>query len=200
MTFLTELYLTHPTLGPLVLLLIYWGIWPGLMFAVAGIFESRPVYLGKGQSRMFWPGDFMLGLVFVMVIGLHAKNPIAWSFCHSAWYYLLTALVHAIIAWFGRIPDGKRYPVGSRNSPTKIAHDFCGYFLSAWLLTSFGIPQIVWSIKTTSFSKCAFEWTVIAVAAVFFLAMTAWDITHPPTSEERLLMHPDKYYPCWRKT
>ena len=146
------------------------------------------------------PGDLMLGVAFSMIIGLRAQDPVPWDFCYQVWYFVATAIGCAIIAVAVRIPDGMRYPKGSRNSPTKITHDFCGYFVSQWVLASLGIPQLVWAIMDAGFAKCTFEWIMIASATVFFLVMLTWDILNPPTKEERLLMHPDKYQPCWKKT
>lgn len=170
------------------------------MFAVAAIFESRKVYLGKGQSRMFFPGDFMLGIAVVMFIGMHAKNPIENVIIYLPFYWMAGAILHALIALVIRKVDVARYPKRSRNSPTKIAHDFCGYFVCTWLIAALGLPQLLWCIKTSSFAKSSMEWIIFAIASAFFIAMTIWDITHPATSQDLLLMHPDDYRPIWKKT
>ena len=169
------------------------------MFIVAAIFESRRVYLGKGQSRMFFPGDFALGIGVVMLIGMNARYRVDWSFFHDKFYWITTAIIHFVIAMVIRMPDIARYPKGSRNSPTKIAHDFCGYFVCFWLLVAIGLPQLIWAICRGGFAICAKEWIIFALAAAFFIVMTVWDIAHLPSSEALLLMHPDKYRPCWKK-
>ena len=195
---LSEFYLAKPY-NPLIMILCFWAFWPGLMFVVAAVFESRKVYLGKGQSRMFFPGDFMLGIGVVMLIGINAKYNVDWAFFHNKYYWIITAIVHLAIAIAIRTPDIARYPKGSRNSPTKIAHDFCGYFVCFWLLASIGLPQLFWAFCAGGFAVCAKEWIVFAFAAAFFIAMTIWDVTHMPTRETLLLMHPDKYQPIWKK-
>lgn len=198
MSFFTDFYLAN-TINPVLMILIYWLFWPGLMFLVAAVFESRKVHLGKGQSRMFFPGDFMLGIIIVMIIGMHAKNPVGYIAIHLPFYWMAGAIFHGLIAFAIRTLDIARYPPGSRNSPTKLIHDFCGYFFCAWLIAGLGLPQLSWCIKTSSFTSCATEWIIFIIAAAFFIAMTIWDITHPATRRDLLLMHPDKYHPIWKK-
>lgn len=198
MSFFTNLYLASP-INPVLMIIVYWIFWPGTMFIVAAVFESRKVYLGKGQSRMFFPGDLTLGVAIVMFIGMHAKNPIESAIFHSPIYWIVGGIFHAFLAFMIRIPDIKHYPLKSRNSPTKIAHDFCGYFICAWMMAALGIPQLIWCVKTSSFGNCITEWVIFMVVAAFFLAMGIWDATYHVTSRDLLLRHPDKYRPIWKK-
>ena len=177
-----------------------WLIWPGAMFASAAIFESRKVYLGPGQSVMFFPGDLALGICIVMVVGMHALNPVGWTQVYQPLYWTVTGILCAGNAYVIHIPDAGRYKdPRSRTSPTKLTHDFFGYFICPWVLAAGGIPELIWSIETKSFSTCWYEWAIFCVAAAFLIGMAVIDITHPPTDEERLLMHPAEYKPCWKK-
>ncbi len=166
---------------PIIMVLLYWAFWPGLMFVVAWVFESRTVYLGSGQSRMFFPGDFVFGIGIVAFIGMYAKNPV-WDFAYTARYWLIMAVLHIILALLMRHGDVMQYPIDSRNSPTKIIHDFCGYFVCFWLPTTLGLPQLIWLIKNPeSFEKTKGNWFVFAGCALFFISILIWDLTHPPS-------------------
>ena len=199
MSFLTEFYLKNPY-NPIIMLLICWLFWPGSMFFSAAVFESRKVYLGKGQSRMFFPGDFFLGVTIIAIVGAIAKNPVGWAQVDKPIYWLATGIFHAVIAVAVHIPDAGRYKaVGSRTSPTKLTHDFFGYFICPWLMASRGLPELFWCVKNLDFSKSPVEWIVILVSFSTFMGLTVYDIKHPPTDEQRLLMHPDNWRPCWKK-
>lgn len=198
MSFLTEFYLSKPY-NPAILVLLYWLFWPGIFFVVAPIFESHPVYLGKGQSRQFFPGDFALGSAIIMLIGLYAKNPAGYAELYISRYPFASALIQAIIVLFARIPDCARYPLRSRSSPTKITHDFCGYFVCGWLLIWYGIPELIWCIQTASFGLTPVEWIVIGASAVLYISMMVVDASHKFTREDLLKMHPDDWRFCWKK-
>jgi hypothetical protein len=179
---------------PLIMLILFWVFWPGGMFIVARLVERRSVYLGKGQSRMFFPGDFMLGLAVINFIGMYAKidsdlGPTIKA-VYSWKYWALTAAIHLVLAILIRIPDCKRYPKYSANSPTKLAHDFSGYFVCFWLIASLGLPRIAWAIKY-SFASAKGHWIIFAFAAAFFISMTVYDLTHPASDADLLLMHPE---------
>lgn len=175
MSFLTEFYLSKPY-NPAILVLLYWLFWPGIFFVVAPIFESHPVYLGKGQSRQFFPGDFALGAAIIMLIGLYAKNPAGYAELYIS-----------------------RYPLRSRNSPTKITHDFCGYFICGWLLIWYGIPELIWCIQTASFGLTPVEWIVVGASVVLYISMMVVDASRKFTREDLLKMHPDDWRFCWKK-
>lgn len=186
---------------PYLLLALYWLFWPGTMFVVAAVFESRKVHLGKGQSRMFMPGDFMLGIAVVTFIRLHADNPVRFEHIdvYGGAYWLLTGIVFAVLAFVIHQIDIARYPVGSKYSPTKIAHDVCGYFISFWLIAGLGLPQIIFTIQHPETFKPNLDlWGVFFFAAGFFILMTIYDLTHPATQADLLLMHPDKFEPIWK--
>lgn len=185
---------------PFIMLAIFWLFWPGLAFIVAPIFESHKVYLGKGQSRLFFPGDFLLGVMVISLIGLCAHNPIGWSFFHETDYWYFMFLGFFLIVGVLRHADTQRYPVGSRNSPTKLIHDFCGYYICSVLIIGFGIPQIVWTIANpATFMPNINLWRIFILALLVFGLLGLHDITHLPTKEQLLLRHPDKYKPCWKK-
>ena len=181
------------TIAPLLLLGLYWAFWPGLMFVVTRTFEHRKVWLGKGQSRMFFPGDFMLGVAVISFVGMHYKNPV-WDMVYSDKYWKVTAAIFFVLAMIIRTIDTKRYPVRSKYSPSKIAHDVCGYFVSFWLIAALGLPEIIWTIQHPEcFEAAKTNWMIFFVAAAFFVAMTVWDVTHPATFDDLMKMHPQDW-------
>ncbi len=198
MDFLINLYSASDS-SPLIMLIVFWLFWPGIFFVVAPIFESHGVYLGKGQSRLFFPGDFLLGVMVISLVGLCADNPVGWAFfSDDYWYFLCLGLF--LITGFLRHIDTQRYPVGSRNSPTKLVHDFCGYFICGYLIIGFGVPQIAWTIANpATFMPNIGLWRIFIMAMLIFGLLGLYDLKHPPTKQQLLLRHPDKYKPCWRK-
>ena len=185
---------------PFIMLIVFWLFWPGLAFIVAPIFESHKVYLGKGQSRLFFPGDFLLGIMTISLVGLCARNRIGWGFFHSVDYWYALNAVMFILAGIGRSIDVQRYPKGSRESPTKFVHDFCGYYLCSFFIIGLGVPQIAWTIANpATFMPNIGLWRIFIMALLVFGLLGLHDITHLPTPEQLLLRHPDKYKPCWKK-
>jgi hypothetical protein len=185
---------------PILMVLIFWIFWPGAMFYTAHILEGRKVYLGKGQSRMFFPGDFMLGVGTVAFIGIHTKSPVGWSWVYSKGYAISTCIFFFVVMAVFRHFDTKRYKKRAKNSPTKLAHDLSGYWICAWTVLGLGIPQIVWTLpRMELIQKAPTEWKVFLFAGLFFLAMTIYDITHMPGEEELDKMHPSDYLLPWQR-
>ncbi len=191
MRFFLELY---GKIGPVPLVLLFWLLfWPGQMFWTAIFIEKRFPYLGKGQSRMFWPGDFALGAAAVAFLGMYVKNPIPIRSLLETRYWLATGLLHLVLMLVIRKIDvgAHEYPKESANSPTKIAHDFCGFFVCFWVIASLGLPRLAYLIAHPStFAANLNDWVTFFLCAVFFILMTLYDITHPATKEDCLKMHP----------
>ncbi|MBQ6605612.1 hypothetical protein IJH66_01365 [Candidatus Saccharibacteria bacterium] len=181
-------------------LLVYWLIWPGLMFLVAAIFESRAVYLGKGQSRMFFPGDFFLGVWIITFMVMDARYPVQLDWAFTPTYWLIVAAVFIVVMIGVRIPDSNRYPVRSANSPTKLTHDFIGYFLSPFLISGFGVPQLVYPFVNFDHLKLTWKlWALVFGCFAVFLGLIIYDCSNPPTKIDMLRRHPDDWKPIWRK-
>jgi len=176
--------------NPMVVAPIFWLFWPGGMFFTAHFIEHRKVYLGKGQSRMFFPGDFMLGIAISNFLAMYSVEDFRGM---TPKYWATTAIVHAIIALIMHIVDISRYPKWSKHTPTKLAHDFAGYFVSFWLIASLGLPKIRQAISSRSLGNHKANWYCLAGASLFFVCMTIYDLSHPATQKELLLMHPPYY-------
>lgn len=186
-------------LHPLIMLLVFWVFWPGMMHIVALILESRKVYLGKGQSVMFKYGDWCLGIGTIVLIGIHSKCPVGYGWVYKTGYIIAVFAFFFVIMKVFRYFDVRRYPERSKHSPTKIAHDVSGYWICASCVLGLGIPELVWCFSSMErFEAAPVEWCIFLACAIFFGMMTIYDATHLPGEKELRLMHPDDWKPIWK--
>ncbi len=169
------------------ILLCTWLFWPGTIFLVAYKYEYRQIHTGRGQSRTFWPGSFALGLIFVTLLALSAQLRIE----YTNGYLAIAAIIAAVFAIIARNVNNRQYAnKRSTVSPTKIAHDICGFFVCSWSIGSLAFRVIAKSIEKQSFAQYPVLWSIIAVDVVFFAAMIIIDIKIPPNPE---LMYPSNW-------
>lgn len=178
--FLSQYSLQHPAR----ILICAWLFWPGTMFVVAYLGEHRKVHIGKGQSRTFFPGDFTLGFDVVILLKLSANMHIE----YANGYLVKMAAVAAVFAIIARKIDIQQYSdPRSTTSPTKIAHDVCGFFIFAWAIGSLGFRVISKAIEEKSFMQYPALWGMLAFSIAFFASMIVVDIIRRPNPD---LMHP----------
>ncbi|MBQ3413651.1 hypothetical protein IJH33_02260 [Candidatus Saccharibacteria bacterium] len=194
----SELYSTET--GEVTILLLLWLIWPGLMFVVGAIWESRLVPIWQFQSKAFIPGDFALvyavmklAEMYLATLYLHTwgKRPIWWA---------VACLVATIIAGHLQGNDAKNYPPRARYSPTKLTHDFIGYFLITFLVIAMLVPQI-WLMCTSPniVTGVTSQWRPMISGFVIYAVCVAYDFSAPPTDLEIALRHPADWHPLWRR-
>lgn len=171
-------------LPPIIVLLVGWALTPGGMFLAALIGESRILYLGRGQSRMFFPGDLGLGIVLMAV----ARSP--QSTLRPGIAIVLAMLVLLTCRHF----DGRRYRTRSNRSPTKIYHDLVGYLLMTFLISAKGLPYLWNAISTWSWDT---NWLLVLLGGGVWLGGAAWDAMHPHWADF-YRRHPDDWQPIWR--
>lgn len=189
----------RPIDGPL-LLLAFWLIWPGLMFIVGFIGESRLVPVGRHQSKAFMPGDLMLGIMVLALISLYAYKPEApdwWGFLGAWW--IAIAVVMALLALLARAHDVTSYPTRAGNSPTKILHDVIGYFLIPMILVGMGIPKLVAGIMRGGEFYLP-GWAVFLSALAFYMLCVFVDIKKGVTPEDIRMRHTEDWQPIWQKS
>ncbi len=167
-------------------LLVFWLFWPGSMFIVGLIFESRILPFWKHQSRAFIPGDFCVGVMFLGIKilrdhGYNENDPL------SAFTILLIVLAYSA-AVVVQDKDIKPYKLRATRSPTKILNDST-YFLFPFLILYSGWPIIV--AKTPYVS---IFWGAVAA----FAAAAVWDAKRGFTEEDVRLRHPDDWQPIWK--
>ncbi|MBQ3292727.1 hypothetical protein IJG93_00240 [Candidatus Saccharibacteria bacterium] len=180
----------------LILLLLSWLIWPGMMLLVGIIFESRLVPVWKHQAKAFLPGDLAFGVIFVSLVSMYAKSGLDFPM-YNIWFgwLVLTVLDLAVFLPIRKI-DVANYPPRARRSPTKMVHDLIGYFFIPILLAYFGLMQV---LIQSSFIKRLFlmEWLCIGAGGLFYLACLIADLTAGCTAEDVELRHPEDWKPIW---
>ena len=183
-----------------LLLLVAWIVWPGLMFLVGVVFESRTVPIGGGQSKAFFPGDLSLGVGLVAMIGMYEKTGVNTVPLVDTLYWWLPLMgLIGLGALKLRQNEAPNYSRNAFVSPTKITHDIMGYFLFPFLLLGLGIPQLVMLREDGVFEATRTSWFVVAMAVVFYLACFALDLLTFYDRRDISSRHPDYWQPIWRK-
>lgn len=196
---LVEFYLGNP-LNKVWLVLVFWLLWPGLMFVVGFIGESRLIPIAEHQAKAFLPGDLSLGVMAVALLSLHAntpKDPSWWGYSLLWWIAVFGTM--AIVAAFIRQGDVANYPYRSGVGPTKITHDIIGYFLIPALLICLGVPQLIEGIAHGELAANLGNWAVFVSMIVFYVVCAGWDIAVGFTAEDVLIRHPENWQPIWRR-
>lgn len=181
------------------MLFIGWLIWPGLMFLVGFIGESRLVPIVKHQSRAFLPGDLAFVPMLMALLGLQNRTIDLGSF----WGYnpVFIIAVYAImipVALWMRHNDVKNYPKRSGLSPTKITHDFCGYYLIFATLIVMGIPQLIDCIITKDTAHFA-EWATFGLGLAYYIVCVIVDAKNGWTIDDVKARHPEDWAPIWAR-
>ena len=183
-----------------LLILISWLIWPGMMFLVGWIGESRLIPVGKHQSTAFMPGDLTLGIMTVELLCLHERtcnDPNWWGYDPAFWLFI-TITVAMIVLIFVIEADQENYPPRASLSPTKITHDVVGYWLIPTLLIGLGLPQLVDTLRfgISEYWPVWLEFTVV-LSVYVFCAMN--DYINGATEEDIAIRHPANWQPIWRR-
>lgn len=192
---LTEFY-AAASYNPFVMTLVFWLFWPGLMFAVGWIGESRLVPIGASQSIAFWPGDFALGVMVVALIGVHSHVE-ADSWGYSTYWWTIVVAVMLIVAWRLRAGDVINYPPRAGVSPTKITHDVVGYFLIPTTLVGLGVPQL-FALPRAGIKETRYCWLMFVAGVVFYLACVAMDAVCSYSDADIAARHPADWAPIWQ--
>ncbi len=180
------------------LLLLFWVIWPGLMFLVGLIFESRLIPVGKSQSKAFFPGDFAIGAMAVALINLNinAKSPDWWGYDYAFWLFIIIATGLVVVPVIKT--DIECYETRAAISPTKILHNTVGYWLSPAILICLGMPHIVDGI----FCGAPIHWPSIlefVIALLFYIFCVVVDGNSGASEEDIKARHPSDWRPFWQK-
>ena len=194
---LVEYYHKTPynKLKMLGLLLLFW---PGLMFVVGFIGESRLVPIFEHQSRAFFPGDLSLPIILLALFSLHRR-----TYQRKGWwgyfpaFFALVFLTMIPIALFFRYLDSAHYPNIAMYSPTKIVHDVIGYYLYPAILIVVGFPQLVDCIFKKDRSSMV-NWIVFFLGLAFYFVCTFIDMAHPATEADVIARHPVNWVPIWK--
>ena len=206
------------------MLIVFWLIvWPGPMFWVGLILESRTLPIGKQQSRAFIPGDFFLGVMCLALIGLYRGGfapDTDVKFAHSVITTIVIFVLVDTFFYFWRkrdIADYKKYfgeqkamKNGKKvvmwkctvHSPAKVLHDVVGFGFFPAAIIRMGIPVLFkWSTKAGKlhFGGPVLNWGSL----IFWLALAAYLIcacTDKQASvEDMYARHPWNWHPIWKR-
>lgn len=219
------------------LLLLFLAIWPGTMFLVGLIGESRFLPIWRDQSKAFFPGDLTLAPLALSFLMMHERTD-SLPLVESVWWWLLVMALMAPVAIQLRKSDcrhhhdyfrehynclwkktsdsekGEPPPWENReawreernanyrrlvNSPSKIAHDVCGYYLIPALLVGLGAPQLFILRRKGVFAATRVAWLVAAICLSTYVVCAIHDARHPPEAEAVLKRrHTYEWEPFWR--
>lgn len=195
--FLARFY-GEATINRFLLVAVAWIIWPGLMFAVGVIFESREVPLIKHQSKAFFPGDLTLGVMLVAFIGMYSHTGIDIPLVRSSLWWPIVAAVMVVVGWKIHLKDAANYPLRAAYSPTKIAHDVMGYFIIPTVLIGLGVPQIALLADKGMREANRMGWLAVAIAITLYLTCVALDVITYYDTDDIHARHPEDWQPIWK--
>lgn len=196
---LVNFYSAAP-LNKFCLLLGFWLFWPGLMFIVGAIGESRLVPIWEHQSRAFFPGDLSLGVMLVALLDLHAsKLESADWWGYSVFWLLIVVLAMASVASRIHLTDASHYSFRSRCSPTKVVHDIIGYWFIPTLLIFLGLPKLFEFVVQGYTANECISWAAFVAALAFYFMCIRWDSVLGHTEEDVTARHPPDWQPIWQR-
>ena len=192
-------------------LLLTFCFWPGLMFIVGWVGESRLVPIGKNQSKAFFPGDFSFGIMFVMLAMFYARASeiepdIVHEILETPGWIGFSAVMSFILFFFLRRKDRFAYPKRAYNSPTKICHDIVGFFIIPFMLIWMEYPALSlwvrskWLDRTPDLSEIHIPIEIIILMWLLYLFCAWHDATDAKLSEKTKYMHTAHWKPLWQKT
>lgn len=190
-------------------LIVFWLlIWPGPMFWVAIIFESRILPVWEKQSRAFIPGDFTIGPMVLAVRLLWEKGygpatSVTWIW--SPWRIPIIMAVVVYVFFQVRKGDAGVYEHERQIfSPTKILHDVAGYIIIPSYLATFGALVLFrWKNGFPWIAGITMQWETLlfVIALGIYVACVIWDgkVYGPnPSDEIKCSRHDPGWAPIWK--
>lgn len=188
---LINLYIAAP-INKFLMVGLFWLFWPGLMFLVGFVGESRLVPIWKHQSKVFIPGEFFLGTALVAELGMWKVRTSIWSDNLGMWV-IVVSMVILILFPALRNRDVVNYPPRAIKSPTKITHDIVGYILIPIAMIGLGVPYIPLIFMRDNLAN----WVVFLASMVGYSVCVAIDCKNGFTLEDTQARHPSDWRPIW---
>ena len=188
---LINFYIAAP-INKFLMVGLFWLIWPGLMFLVGLVGESRLVPVWKHQSKVFIPGEFFLGTALVAELGMWKVRMSIWSDDLGMWVIIIS-MVTLILFPALRNRDVVNYPPRAIKSPTKITHDIVGYILIPIAMIGLGVPYIPLIFMRDNWAN----WVVFLASMVGYSVCVAIDCKNGFTPEDTQARHPSDWRPIW---
>ncbi len=206
-----------------IMILASWLIWPGSMFLVGWIGESRLVPIRRHQSKAFLPGDFAFGVMAIAFIEIYntivpqTGTELLKDHANSAFLWGVVLFFTTGIGIHLRLREEESYDPRAWNGPTKITHDIVGYFMIPTILVGLlwialgtmsryleiaykATPEAAWRNYSALWQASWPYWIVILLAAIFYVGCRIYDIRRPATPEDIAVRHPADWLPIWRYT
>ena len=176
----------------ILIFLLFLCIWPGSMFLVGIIGESRILPIDSHQSQTFWPGELALPVMAFVLYQDYARG-----FQFPRWGWILFAVLTVI--W---LPIGIKlwkddlswYKPRAKYSPTKIWHNLGGFILIPPAIVPYAITVIVEAIR----GRYEISWVGVAVfvsAVSFYAVLASTDKVKHEGDED--IRHPADWQPIW---
>lgn len=187
----------------IIMLLISWMLWPGLMFLIGAIGESRLVPIWDHQSRAFFPGDMVFGVLFIALIAMFSRaqsddslSKVPTGITNVCCCIAILFVIVVLIPYLYR--DGLNYPIRARYSPTKITHDLVGYIILPTILLFLTFLQIYIQMELVKGIYLR-EWLIAVAAIAFYVICVAVDIKQGWTDLDVMMRHPENWSPIWMR-
>lgn len=188
---LINLYIAAP-INKFLMVGLFWLFWPGLMFLVGFVGESRLVPIWKHQSKVFIPGEFFLGTALVAELGMWKVRTSIWSDDLGMWAIVISMVILILFPAL-RNRDVVNYPPRAIKSPTKTTHDIVGYILIPIAMIGLGVPYIPLIFMRDNWAN----WVVFLASMVSYSVCVAIDCRNGFTPEDTQARHPSDWRPIW---
>ena len=175
-----------------LIFLLFLCVWPGTMFLVGMIGESRILPVGTRQSRAFLPGELTIP-VMEFAIYLEYKKGFRLSGINWLWLIVAIAVIIPIGIKLWR-DDINWYKPRARYSPTKIWHNLGGFILVPIIIAT-NVLGIATDIVR---GQHRFSWVslvLFACALAFYIYCAATDSLADPGDVD--IRHPEDWQPIW---
>ena len=118
------------------------AIWYGAMILIGLVFESRLVPMGKLQSKAYFPGDIAVG---TMILAIYREY---YEFGYKVPTYWPAVVIPVTIGlflfnyWLLK-GDWACYERRASHSPTKVWHDFVGFYILEPLIVNMALLVLI---------------------------------------------------------
>ena len=178
----------------LVFLLLL-AIWPGSLFIVGIIGESRLIPVDHHQSKTFWPGELALP---VMALPLFLEFDRGFRIPEYG-YYLIAGM---FVAWLPIAiklwrDDSTWYGPRANRGPTKIWHNLGGFVLAPVAVVPVAFIIVIERIRG-NFDMSWVGFSIYVIAAAFYVYCMATEKKLERGDKDIGIRHPEDWQPIWR--
>lgn len=182
----------------ILLLIAFWAIFPGLMFVIARIAESRTITLNpKVQSTTFWPGELALGVMLIALWKQYGRIELESGVWKKPEYFAIIIIATIIFGYVVRRHDASFYKTRAEISPTKVFHDLVGYFVVPMIVAYYAVPLFWEGVVKKTIVLNLVDTIHFVAAIVFYLVCLAIDAQRVASEDDIYKRHPHDWKPSW---